>query len=181
LGQGLLVVERIWLVFPLSCSESGCEGKGGLIMDIMGAESVVAHDHSSAAAPPIYLNKKTNFKHVPEEKRALLCPFRPGNLKTTEDRRHFGADSEHAEGFASSARIGRCRPGETRRSMGSLRNAGHARRDLDVVSDIENGENLKVQGEFQKVSIRSTNIFRKEEGQGKMIGHDVDLLSPITQ
>jgi hypothetical protein len=27
-------------------------------MDIMGAESVVAHDHSSAAAPPIYLNKK---------------------------------------------------------------------------------------------------------------------------
>ena len=65
--------------------------------------------------------------------------------------------------------------------MGSLRNAGHARRDLDVVSDIENGENLKVQGEFQKVSIRATNIFRKEEGQGKMIGHDVDLLSPITQ
>lgn len=51
-----------------------------------------------------------------------------------------------------------------------------AGKDLAVVSDIENGENLNVKGESQKVSIRATNLFRKEDGQWKMIGHHVDLL-----
>ena len=56
-----------------------------------------------------------------------------------------------------------------------------ASRDLAVVSDIENGENLDVKGEIQKVSIRATNIFRKEDGQWKMIGHNVDLLPQMAK
>ena len=54
-------------------------------------------------------------------------------------------------------------------------------RDLAVVSGIENGEGLNVKGETQKVSIRATNIFRKEDGQWKMIGHHVDLLPQMAE
>lgn len=56
-----------------------------------------------------------------------------------------------------------------------------AGRELAVVSNIENGENLNVKGEIQKVSIRATNIFRKEDGQWKMIGHHVDLLPQMAR
>ncbi len=49
-------------------------------------------------------------------------------------------------------------------------------RDLAVTYNFEVGEN-EVDGEIQKVSIRATNIFRKEDGQWKMIGHHTDLLS----
>ena len=48
--------------------------------------------------------------------------------------------------------------------------------DIAVVSDYENGENTNAKGEVQKVSIRATNIFRKEGGKWKMIGHHTDLL-----
>ena len=56
-----------------------------------------------------------------------------------------------------------------------------AGRDIAAVSDIEKGENLNVKGEIQKVSIRATNIFRKEDGQWKMIGHNVDLLPQMAK
>ena len=56
-----------------------------------------------------------------------------------------------------------------------------AGRDIAAVSDIEKGENLNVKGEIQKVSIRATNIFRKEDGQWKMIGHHVDLLPQMAK
>jgi len=56
-----------------------------------------------------------------------------------------------------------------------------AGRDLAVISDLLNGENLNVKGEIQKVSIRATNIFRKEDGQWKMIGHHVDLLPQMAK
>ena len=48
--------------------------------------------------------------------------------------------------------------------------------DIAVVSDSEHGENTNANGEVQKVSIRATNIFRKEDGKWKMIGHHTDLL-----
>jgi len=48
--------------------------------------------------------------------------------------------------------------------------------DIAVVSDYEHGENTNAKGEVQKVSIRATNIFRKEDGKWKMIGHHTDLL-----
>jgi ketosteroid isomerase-like protein len=48
--------------------------------------------------------------------------------------------------------------------------------EIAVVSCYEKGENTNAKGETQKVSIRATNIFRKENGQWKMIGHHTDLL-----
>lgn len=48
--------------------------------------------------------------------------------------------------------------------------------DLAVVSNYEKGENTNAKGGPQQVSIRATNIFRKENGQWKMIGHHTDLL-----
>lgn len=47
--------------------------------------------------------------------------------------------------------------------------------NLAVTHNLEVGEN-EVDGETQKVSIRVTNVFRKEAGKWKMIGHHTDLL-----
>ena len=52
---------------------------------------------------------------------------------------------------------------------------------LAVVSNYEKGENTNAKGEIQKVSIRATNLFRKEDGQWKMIGHHVDLLPQMAE
>ena len=49
-------------------------------------------------------------------------------------------------------------------------------RDIAVTSNYENGENTNAKGERQKLSIRATNVFRKESGKWKMIGHHTDLL-----
>jgi ketosteroid isomerase-like protein len=48
--------------------------------------------------------------------------------------------------------------------------------DLAVTNNLEKGENTNTGGQPQKVSIRATNVFRKENGKWKMIGHHVDLL-----
>jgi ketosteroid isomerase-like protein len=48
--------------------------------------------------------------------------------------------------------------------------------DIAVVSNYEKGENTNAKGQVQKVSIRATNVFRKEGGKWKMIGHHTDLL-----
>jgi len=48
--------------------------------------------------------------------------------------------------------------------------------DLAVVSAVEVGENSNADGGPAKVSIRATNVFRKEDGTWKMIGHHTDLL-----
>ena len=49
-------------------------------------------------------------------------------------------------------------------------------RDLAVVSNYEIGENSGPDGKPQEVRIRATNLFRKEDGKWKMIGHHTDLL-----
>jgi len=49
--------------------------------------------------------------------------------------------------------------------------------DLAIVSNYEVGENVGLDGKPQKVEIRATNLFRKEHGKWKMIGHHTDLLS----
>jgi len=49
-------------------------------------------------------------------------------------------------------------------------------RDLAIVADYEQGENTNADGKVQKVKLRATNIFRKENGQWKMIGHHTDQL-----
>ncbi len=49
-------------------------------------------------------------------------------------------------------------------------------RDLAVTQNYEKGENTDEEGKIRKVSIRATNVYRKEDGEWKMIGHHTDLL-----
>lgn len=52
--------------------------------------------------------------------------------------------------------------------------------EFAIFSCYEVGENV-VDGKPQPVSIRATNIFRKENGQWKMVGHHTDLLPYLEQ
>lgn len=49
-------------------------------------------------------------------------------------------------------------------------------RDLAVVSNFEIGINAGPEAKPRKVEIRATNLFRKEGGTWKMIGHHTDIL-----
>jgi len=49
-------------------------------------------------------------------------------------------------------------------------------RDLAFTHNYEKGENKDQNGKVLPVLIRATNIFRKEKGEWKMIGHHTDLL-----
>ena len=49
-------------------------------------------------------------------------------------------------------------------------------RDLAIVSNYEIGQNIMADGKPQNVRIRATNLFRKESGKWKMIGHHTDKL-----
>jgi ketosteroid isomerase-like protein len=49
-------------------------------------------------------------------------------------------------------------------------------KDLAVTQNYEKGENTNADGKTQSVSIRATNLFRKENGKWKMISHHTDLL-----
>jgi ketosteroid isomerase-like protein len=49
-------------------------------------------------------------------------------------------------------------------------------RDVAIVNTYEQGENTNADGQPAKVSIRATNLFRKEGGKWRMIGHHTDLL-----
>jgi ketosteroid isomerase-like protein len=48
--------------------------------------------------------------------------------------------------------------------------------DLAFSQCVEQGNNLDAEGRTVQVSIRATNLFRKENGNWKMIGHHTDLL-----
>lgn len=48
--------------------------------------------------------------------------------------------------------------------------------DIAITSNYEIGENVAKDGTTQEVSIRATNIFRKEDGEWKMIRHHTDIL-----
>ncbi len=48
--------------------------------------------------------------------------------------------------------------------------------DLAITNNYEIGENVDKDGQIVKVSIRVTNVFRKENNQWKMISHHTDLL-----
>ena len=47
--------------------------------------------------------------------------------------------------------------------------------DIAVVNNYEHGK-IYIDGKRQVVKIRATNVFRKENGEWKMIGHHVDIL-----
>ena len=49
-------------------------------------------------------------------------------------------------------------------------------RNLGIVSDFEVGENTNAKGEVVRLKLRATNLYRKEGGQWKMIGHHTDVL-----
>jgi ketosteroid isomerase-like protein len=51
--------------------------------------------------------------------------------------------------------------------------------ELAVAQNREVGENTHARGRRRTVSIRATNLFRKEDGVWKMIGHHADRLSYI--
>ena len=48
--------------------------------------------------------------------------------------------------------------------------------DLAVTHNYEKGENINTGDKPGAVSIRATNVFRKENGAWKMIGHHTDML-----
>lgn len=62
---------------------------------------------------------------------------------------------------------GRVEPTDVRTVLGG---------DIAVVNTVEVGENTNADGKTAQVSIRATNVFRKEDGVWKMIGHHTDLL-----
>ncbi len=62
---------------------------------------------------------------------------------------------------------GEVRPEEMRITVG---------RDIAVVHNYEKGHNIDAAGKRETVSLRATNLFRKENGKWKMIGHHTDLL-----
>ena len=52
-----------------------------------------------------------------------------------------------------------------------------AGQDLAVTHNYEKGENINTGGKPRSVLIRATNLFRRENGTWKMIGHHTDKLS----
>jgi ketosteroid isomerase-like protein len=50
---------------------------------------------------------------------------------------------------------------------------------IAVMYALESGENTNIGGKREKVAIRATNLFRKEDGGWKVIGHHTDLLAGI--
>jgi len=62
---------------------------------------------------------------------------------------------------------GRVEPAEMQVTVGQA---------LAVVSDYEQGENTNADGKVARVQLRATNLFRKEAGHWRMIGHHTDLL-----
>jgi len=62
---------------------------------------------------------------------------------------------------------GKVEPSETHITVGN---------DLAITQCLEQGNNLDADGRSMQVSIRATNVFRKENGTWKMIGHHTDLL-----
>jgi ketosteroid isomerase-like protein len=51
--------------------------------------------------------------------------------------------------------------------------------EIAVMYTLESGENTNIGGKAEKVAIRATNLFRKEGGAWKMIGHHTDRLAGI--
>ncbi len=54
-------------------------------------------------------------------------------------------------------------------------------KDLAIANNYEKGQNIGKDGEAVKGLIRATNIYRKEEGKWRMIGHHTDMLRFLEQ
>lgn len=53
--------------------------------------------------------------------------------------------------------------------------------DIAVAHNFEIGHVADPEGQDETVSLRATNLFRKENGSWKMIGHHADLLTFLTK
>lgn len=53
--------------------------------------------------------------------------------------------------------------------------------DLAMVNDYEVGDITNANGKVEQVKLRATNIYRKEGGQWKMIGHQTDPLPYLSK
>lgn len=71
------------------------------------------------------------------------------------------------EGQAALKLGGRVEPAQVQAIVGQ---------DVAVVSDYEQGENTNANGKVERLRLRATNIFRKEGGAWKMVGHHTDKL-----
>lgn len=56
-----------------------------------------------------------------------------------------------------------------------------AGKDFGYTACIEEGENMSVDGKPVVVRFRATNIFRKEDGQWKMVHHHTDISTPLEE
>lgn len=94
-----------------------------------------------------------------------------------DDVTYMGPDGEFHVGWRDVREVweaqaalqlgGQIEPYQTRITVGT---------DLAFSQCYEKGSNLDPQGRPVQVSIRATNLFRKENGQWKMIGHHTDIL-----
>lgn len=66
---------------------------------------------------------------------------------------------------------GRVEPQNLQMTLGS---------DLSVINCIEAGENV-VDGKVETVRLRSSTVFRKEDGAWKVVGHQTDLLGYMSR
>lgn len=53
--------------------------------------------------------------------------------------------------------------------------------DVALTHNWEKGRNVGAEGRVEVASIRATNVFRKEGGAWKMIGHHTDLLPHLAK
>jgi len=53
--------------------------------------------------------------------------------------------------------------------------------DVAVTTNWEKGENTGPDGKMLPVAIRATNVFRREAGAWKMVGHQTDLLPHLVK
>ena len=81
--------------------------------------------------------------------------------------RGWGAVLKDWEGQAALKLGGRVEPVEVRMIVGQ---------DMAILTSYEQGENTNAKGKVEHVRLRATNIFRKEGGQWKMVGHHTDPL-----
>ena len=81
--------------------------------------------------------------------------------------RGWEAISKNWEGQAALKLGGKVEPAEVSVAMGS---------DMAFISEYEEGENTNADGKVAKLKLRGSNIFRKEDGVWKLIGHHTDPL-----
>lgn len=91
---------------------------------------------------------------------------------TGEFERGWSTVLKDWEGQAALKLGGRVEPAEIQLIAGQ---------NLAVVNDYEQGENTNANGKVERLKLRATNIFRKERGQWKMVGHHTDSLPYLTK